>query len=43
MWESVWNKKENKLILIRYDEMYKMDKSFLKIWMIDKNDGINLK
>lgn len=40
MWESVWNKKENKLILIRYDEMYKMDKSFLKIWMIDKNDGI---
>lgn len=40
MWESVWNKKDNKLILIRYDEMYKMDKSFLKIWMIDKNDGI---
>lgn len=41
MWESVWNKKENKLILIRYDEMYKMDNIFLKIWMIDKNDGIN--
>lgn len=40
MWESVWNKKENKLILIRYDEMYKMDNIFLKIWMIDKNDGI---
>lgn len=40
MWESVWNKKENKLILIRHDEMYKTDKSFLKIWMIDKNDGI---
>lgn len=41
MWENVWNKKENKLILIRYDEMYKMDNIFLKIWMIDKNDGIN--
>lgn len=40
MGESVWNKKENKLILIRYDEMYKMDNIFLKIWMIDKNDGI---
>lgn len=40
MWESVWNKKENKLILIRYDEMYKMDNIFLKILMIDKNDGI---
>lgn len=40
MWENVWNKEENKLILIRYDEMYKMDNIFLKIWMIDKNDGI---
>lgn len=36
MWESVWNKKENKLILIRYDEMYKMDKIFFKKyeWLI---------
>lgn len=36
MWENVWNKKENKLILIRYDEMYKMDNIFfLKYeWLI---------
>lgn len=40
MWENVWNKKENKLILIKYEEMYKMDNIFFKIWMIDKNDGI---
>lgn len=40
MWENVWNKKENKLILIKYEEINKMDNIFLKIWMIDKNDGI---
>lgn len=30
MGENVWNKKENKLILIRHDEMYKTDKILFK-------------
>lgn len=42
MGESVWNKKENKLILIRHDEMYKTDNFFKKYeWLTrSKDDGI---
>lgn len=42
MWENVWNKKENKLILIKYEEINKMDNFFKKYeWLIRlKDDGI---